>query len=506
MVNTKPDTMPTASHAWETSATPLMVVGRYAIYDEIACGGMATVHVGRMFGPVGFTRTVAVKRMHAHIAKDPEFTAMFLDEARLAARVRHPNVVATLDVVAMHNELFLVMEYVHGQSLAVLARRAAERGERIPLGVVGHLVTSLLQGLHAAHEACNDQGEPLGIVHRDVSPQNLLVGRDGVARLADFGVAKAIGRAAVTTGGRVKGKLAYMAPEQALSGIVTRRTDIWGAGVVLWELLTGRRLFDVTNEGVGLIQIIDPKISPPSESAPDVGPYLDAVVMRALSTEPSDRFATALEMATAFEDAIPVVTQREVAQWIDHVVAVELEELASRVARIERLTPAGGGISSDVVARSPKTPMLETVAFQPSHEVSSDQPREDLPTIGARSELLVRPKSPKMWLYIAMFVGAGVIATAVAARRHSSVGAPEVGASSVDRGAVSRAPTVPSATSSADEETARLLSLSPSSPASVLSGAASPEVSAPAAEGVSRRKGSPASKKRGKREELYVRD
>src|SRR5262245_3092434 len=178
------------------------VVGRYALYGEIASGGMATVHFERLLGPVGFSRTVAIKRLHPQFAKDPEFVSMFLDEARLAARIRHPNVVATLDVVATKGELFLVMEYVQGESLSRLARAVMARGENLPPRIVASIMCGVLHGLHAAHEARDQRGEPLGIVHRDVSPQNVLVGIDGTARVVDFGVAKASGRHQSTRKGK----------------------------------------------------------------------------------------------------------------------------------------------------------------------------------------------------------------------------------------------------------------------------------------------------------------
>src|SRR5262245_394878 len=150
---------------------------------------MATVHLGRLLGPVGFSRTVAIKRLHAQFATDPEFVSMFLDEARLAARIRHPNVVPTLDVVATEGELFVVMEYVHGESLSRLIKEEARNGRRIPPRIAASLISGTLQGLHAAHEARDERGNPLNIVHRDVSPQNILVGSDGIARVLDFGVA-----------------------------------------------------------------------------------------------------------------------------------------------------------------------------------------------------------------------------------------------------------------------------------------------------------------------------
>src|SRR3954469_20093549 len=157
------------------AAESVRVIGRYALYGEIASGGMATVHFGRLLGPVGFSRTVAIKRLHAQFAKDPEFVAMFLDEARLAGRIQHPNVVATLDVVALEGELFLVMEFVQGESLSRVSRALRTAGMRLPTRVAASLLTGVCYGLHAAHEAASEQGEPLGIVHRDVSPQNVMI-------------------------------------------------------------------------------------------------------------------------------------------------------------------------------------------------------------------------------------------------------------------------------------------------------------------------------------------
>ena len=196
--------------AEQSSADYRGSLGRYALYGEIAAGGMATVHLARLLGPVGFARTVAIKRLHPHLAKDPEFVAMFLEEARLAARVRHPNVVSTLDVVSDDGELFLVMEYVAGESLSRLVRKARERGERVPPKYVIGIMSGALEGLHSAHEANTEKGQPLGLVHRDVSPQNVHVGTDGVPRLLDFGIAKATNRVQETRTDQIKGKVAYM--------------------------------------------------------------------------------------------------------------------------------------------------------------------------------------------------------------------------------------------------------------------------------------------------------
>src|ERR1700722_10238472 len=170
------------------------VIGRYVIYGKIAQGGMASVHLGCLQGAAGFSRTVAVKRLHSHLAEEPEFLSTMLDEARLAARIHHPNVVPTLDVVADDGELLVVMEYVRGESLSRLLRGASATDRPVPWPIVSAIVVGALHGLHAAHEATSEDGAPLGIVHRDVSPQNILVGVDGQSRVIDFGIAKAAGR------------------------------------------------------------------------------------------------------------------------------------------------------------------------------------------------------------------------------------------------------------------------------------------------------------------------
>ncbi len=271
------------------------IVGRYALFDAIASGGMASVHLGRLMGPVGFSRTVAIKRLHETFATDPEFVAMFMDEARLAARIRHPNVVPTLDVVALERELLLVMEYVSGESLSLLLKRARTEKRPTPIPVVVDILIDTLSGLHAAHEATNEKGEPLDIVHRDVSPQNILVGTDGVARLLDFGVAKAVGRMHETRAGQVKGKIRYMAPEQITGKGVTRTADIYAASIVLWEAVTGKRLFTGDTDAEVMFRVLEGKVDPPSRHRPDVPRALDEIILRGLSPKPSDRFATAQE-------------------------------------------------------------------------------------------------------------------------------------------------------------------------------------------------------------------
>ena len=311
-------------------------IGRYVLFREVAHGGMATVHLGRLRGPAGFSRTVAIKRLHPQFARDPEFVSMFLDEARLAARVQHPNVVDVLDVVAAEGELFLVMDYVHGESLAKLLVASRQLGLPILPRIVTAIATNILDGLHAAHEARNERGDPLGIVHRDVSPQNVMVGADGVARVLDFGIAKASERAHATTReGQMKGKVPYMAPEQVDGGSIDRRIDVYSASVVVWEALTGKRFMPVADV-IATVQLILTREHPaPSTVNPDVPAELDAVILKGLARDPEKRWSTAHDMAAAMERALSVGSPREVGEWVKRVAAEPLDARASSIAEIE---------------------------------------------------------------------------------------------------------------------------------------------------------------------------
>jgi serine/threonine-protein kinase len=318
-------------------APPRSMVGRYELHSAIASGGMATVHLGRLRGQVGFSRIVAIKRLHPSFAETPTLVSTLLDEARLCSRIQHPNVVATLDMVAEDEELSLVLEYVHGETLA---RLLAACDEAPPVAVVASVMANVLHGLHAAHEATSEAGEPLGLVHRDVSPQNVLVGADGLARVLDFGVAKARGRLQTTREGQVKGKLSYMAPEQIRAGEVDRRTDVFAAGVVMWEALTLRRLFSGENEGHVLSKVLEADILPPSDVRPlndaQVAHALDDVVMTALARDPDARHATARAFALAIEEALPMAPASTVSEWVKEHASASLAERAALVEALER--------------------------------------------------------------------------------------------------------------------------------------------------------------------------
>jgi serine/threonine-protein kinase len=387
-----------------------IIIGRYALHDEIASGGMATVHIGRLLGPVGFSRTVAIKRMHANLAKDPEFVSMFLDEARLAARIRHPNVIGTLDVVALSGELFLVMEYVHGESLFRLMKTARDTDKAIPLPIATAIMVGVLDGLHAAHEATNEHEEPLGIVHRDVSPHNVIVGAsDGLARVLDFGVAKAADRTHSTRDGQIKGKLSYMAPEQLSSDVVDRRSDIYSASVILWEAITGARMWTGESELKSMVmKVMSTDPDPPSRYVPGLPTEVESLVMRGLQKDPADRIQTAREMARQLQRAVPIATASDVAEWVQSMAGTVIGERAKRVAIIEQMTPTN--------MTRPSVPPLTV----PSPRPPSD-PATTLTALSARRRPLV-----------AIAAGAilAIIAVVVVTTAQSRSGGPHAAASS----------------------------------------------------------------------------
>jgi serine/threonine-protein kinase len=272
----------------------------------------------------GETKFFAAKCMHAHYARDPDFVSMFTDEATLCTLIRHENVVATIDVTQGTEELLLVLELVEGESLSKLIKSVHQRKDRVPQPIVSAIVRDMLRGLHAAHEAMTPEGEPLLIVHRDVSPHNVLVGTDGMARVLDFGVAKARGRVQQTQKGQLKGKLAYMSPEQARGRMVDRRSDVFSAGIVLWELLTGQRLLDGDNEAALLVALLSEKPAAPGSKDAALAQF-DALVQKALEVEPGERYPTALEMAAAVERAIPPASRTQVAEWVKVEAKASLE-------------------------------------------------------------------------------------------------------------------------------------------------------------------------------------
>jgi eukaryotic-like serine/threonine-protein kinase len=313
----------------------MRVVGRYRIHGVIGTGGMASVHLGRLRGDAGFARLVAIKRLHDSFATDPSFVAMFTDEARLAARIRHPNVVPTLDVVASGDALFHVIEYVHGETVAKLAWAAKQARQSVPVDVVVRIICDALLGLHAAHEATDEQGQALCLVHRDVSPQNVIVGVDGVTRVLDFGVAKARGVSQTTKSGGIKGKVGYMPPEQLYGEPVDRRADIYAAGVVLWELVAGKRLFAGEGGEDALALALTAPVWRPSIHCSDIPDALDEIVLRALERDRDKRFTSAQQMADALVEAVVPAQPSKVATWVKALAGPAIEKRALMITNIE---------------------------------------------------------------------------------------------------------------------------------------------------------------------------
>jgi eukaryotic-like serine/threonine-protein kinase len=418
-------------------------IGRYVLHGKMASGGMATVHFGRLIGGAGFSRTVAIKRLHQHLAGEPEFVSTLLDEARLAARIHHPHVVPTLDVVSADGELLVVMEYVRGESLARLLKAGIQHGGRVPLPIASAIALGALQGLHAAHEATSDQGVPLGIVHRDVSPQNILVGVDGVARIIDFGVAKAAGRLQTTRDGELKGKTAYMSPEQLQEGHATRVSDVYAMSIVLWEMLANKRLFAGENDAVVYGKALAGAKEPPSLYAPDLPAALDALVMKGLARNPDDRFATAKDMAEALVRAVSPSLPMEVGAYVEQMAG---EGLAQRAAVLAEIESSSG---------------KSTLPFAPE---SSRGPSDEVPTLTAQSSSLSVgkpdgvPRAQLGWKAGALGVGGLVAALAIGVLvwRSSTSTAPTASGASPppapaaeasQRPAKADVPAVPSATS-----------------------------------------------------------
>ena len=319
-------------------------LGRYEVLTQLASGGMAAVYVARAKGVAGFERLVAIKVLHPHLAYEEEFISMFLDEARLAARIRHPNVVPTLDISDTEGDgFFLVMEYIEGDHFGTLLGAAAKNGQRLPIPVVSKVLIDALGGLGAAHDLTDENGEPLLLVHRDISPHNVMVGVDGISRLTDFGVAKAEKRLTSTRAGQFKGKLAYMSPEQASTGHADQRSDLFSMGIMLWESLTGRRLFRGENNAATLTKILHDPIPMPSELWPELAPF-DELLGKALAREPDERFQTADEFAAALEAtaranggiASTRAVGKQVRAWLDDKLEAQRARVKDAISKLGR--------------------------------------------------------------------------------------------------------------------------------------------------------------------------
>jgi serine/threonine protein kinase len=316
-------------------------VGRYTIFGQIAAGGAVMLHLARFSGPAGFSRIVAVKRLHPRLAEDPELRTAFLCEARQISNVRHRNVVPTLDVVVNETEVLQVLEHIQGATLGTLRNSALRQQQDIPLSVCAAVMVGALHGLHAAHEARGELGEPLEIVHAGVTPAHILVGIDGVPMMIGFGDARAV-RGRTDVNPSVPGEPTYLAPEQIRGERLTRATDIFSAAVVLWELLAARWLFGGVAEHERRYRLLQGgDLTPPSTIAARLPRGLDDVVMKGLRADPAERYRTALEMAAAIEHAIPCASQPMVGEWVTRTAADALAQQTEMLKDIEVSSRSG---------------------------------------------------------------------------------------------------------------------------------------------------------------------
>ena len=304
-------------------------LARYAIVGEIGVGGMARVHLAHLDGPGGFRKWVAIKRIHRHLARDDTFVRMFLDEARVAARISHPHVAQVFELGRHRHTYWLAMEYLHGEPLHELMFATAERGQRaLDPYLAARLVADAAEGLHAAHELRDHDGSLLNLVHRDVSPHNIFVTYDGTAKMVDFGIATGAGRLAFTRAGTLKGKLAYMSPEQIRGRPLDRRADVFSLGIVLWELTTGQRLFRGETELGTLERVQACRVPRPTELCAGFPPELEAILLGALQKSRHQRIRSARELSRSLrrfgERADSPVGCDEVAAHVREVLAHHL--------------------------------------------------------------------------------------------------------------------------------------------------------------------------------------
>ena len=352
-------------------------VGEFNIVTRLRHGGMATLYLAQRTGAGGFAKHVALKVIHVNLATDARFREMFLDEARLCARIQHPNVVHVESLLEAAGTYFLVMEFVPGCTLSMLLRALSKRERLLSPELAVNIAMQIADGLHGAHQTRGAKGELLDVVHRDVSPDNVMLAYAGHVKLVDFGIAKADGRAGPAERGLLMGKFRYMAPEQATGAPVDRRTDVYAVGIVLWEMLTGRRLFQAESDFALLQLVANPRVGPPSKYAPRLPPALDAAVLAALAPDPAARPGTANELRRMLGEAMPSalsVDSTRISELLQNVLHDKIEA--------ERLElPSGVGFVPHAPAEDDDEEVLATMTLSvddillPEDVASASHPR-----------------------------------------------------------------------------------------------------------------------------------
>ena len=375
-------------------------LGKYRLLAELGHGGMADVFLAMVEGPAGFgfAKLAVVKRLRANLVEDPDFMTMLMDEARITARLSHPNVVQMLEVGSVDDEeYFLAMEYLDGQPLHRIERRAAKAGKKISRTVQITILIDVLSGLQHAHEFVDYDGTRLDIIHRDVTPQNIFVTYDGQVKVMDFGIAKAAGRAQETKHGIVKGKARFMSPEQAAGGVIDRRSDIFAVGLLLWQAATGKRFWGDKDDMHIFADLISGRFDASPRVVDDTVPEeLDRICRRALAHQPNDRYETALDMQQdleAFIGSASLKARRELTGLVGEHFGKERAQLRSIVeaagrdtqstpslARISSLSSTSGISSVSMIPKSmpPNSTATDvrviTVTAPPTSTVSSIPP------------------------------------------------------------------------------------------------------------------------------------
>ncbi len=399
-------------------------------------GGMAEILLARVRGPSGFERPVVLKRILPHLSATAEFRNMFLDEARIVANIRHRNVVAVHELGEEGDELFLVMEYLEGESLSSVLRELKRTGQPLPLRVALHVVVEACAGLHAAHELTGPDGSPLEIVHRDVTPHNLFVQYDGQVKVIDFGIAKGNTSSIVTQTGQLKGKFAYMAPEQCKAEKLDRRADVFALGVVLFELTTGRRLFERDNDLLVFHAICEDDIPSPREFVGRYPKELETIVMSALSRGRDKRYASAAALRRDLLAVLRALTnhespEEELAGIMSRVFADRVREKQATLRTIER-----GGVVAHVPAAEPGSSgggqgKISGVEQRPALESGSGAgtPAAMVRRSGAVASPGTFASKRSAWMFFAGLAGAAALAAvalgATGVLRHAPATPPE---------------------------------------------------------------------------------
>jgi eukaryotic-like serine/threonine-protein kinase len=337
-----------------TPERPVRRVGKYRILSELGRGGMANVYLAVAHGQGGVDKLVVLKALLPELSTDADALAMFLDEARLAARLNHANVVQTYEVGVEGDRQVIVMEYLDGQSLSSVVKQTDLAGRALSVAMYLRIIINALEGLHYAHDLCDYDGSSLGFVHRDVSPQNIFVTYDGQVKVLDFGIAKATTSSIHTATGVVKGKIAYMAPEQMIGEAIDRRADVYSVGCMLWMVATGKKLWKDTPDVQVMRRVINNEIPTPQSVNPSCDNELNRIVMKALASDANERYSTALELQldleTYSESFSSPIKQREIGRYLSNLFADTRAELKGLVDR--QLALVTTEYSSDDISRS----------------------------------------------------------------------------------------------------------------------------------------------------------